>query len=107
MPISKLFLGWKGIGLIIELRPKIQKILKMFEPITLPTAMSVFFLKAATAEVASSGREVPIATIVRPIKDWETPNKAAMAMAPLTIHCPPKVRPTKPKRIRPMDFGKL
>ena len=68
-PISKLDLNLKGIGLIIALIPKIKKILKMFEPTMFPTAISVFFLYAAVADVANSGSDVPRATIVKPIKD--------------------------------------
>jgi hypothetical protein len=37
--------------------------LKIFEPITFPLAMSLFFLIAATTEVTNSGKEVPAATI--------------------------------------------
>lgn len=44
---------------------KIKNTLKILDPITLPKAISEFFLNAATAEVANSGREVPKATIVR------------------------------------------
>ena len=47
--------------------PKTRSTLKILEPMILPTARSDFFLKAATAEVASSGKEVPAARIVRPI----------------------------------------
>ena len=44
-----------------------KKMLKMLEPMTLPTAMSQFFFTVATTEVANSGNEVPAATIVSPI----------------------------------------
>jgi hypothetical protein len=58
----------KGNGLMIALIPRIKKILNIFEPTIFPTAISAFFLKAAMVEVTSSGREVPIATTVNPIK---------------------------------------
>ena len=58
-----------GKGRITALTPRIQNVLNMFEPITLPMAMSACFLYAATAEVASSGNEVPMATTVKPIRD--------------------------------------
>ena len=46
---------------------KIKKILKMLEPITLPTAISLSPFFAAIIEVTNSGNEVPKATIVKPI----------------------------------------
>lgn len=56
------------IGIIIELIPKIQKILKILLPTTFPTAKSTSFFNAAIIEVTSSGSEVPTATIVKDIK---------------------------------------
>ncbi len=41
----------------------------MLDPTTLPNAISEFFLNAATTEVASSGNEVPNATMVNPMID--------------------------------------
>ncbi len=38
--------------------------MKIFEPITFPIAMSLFFFKAATMDVTSSGSEVPAAIII-------------------------------------------
>ncbi len=55
------------IGDIIEVIANIKNILKIFEPMMFPTAISDFPLYAATAEVASSGRDVPIASMVNPI----------------------------------------
>ena len=68
-PMSPLLLGLNGNGLIKELNPKTKKMLKMLEPMTLPTAISGFLLYAATADVASSGSDVPTATTVRPMSD--------------------------------------
>lgn len=42
-------------------------------------AISGFFFKAATMEVASSGNEVPPATSVRPMMDSLTPQSAGYA----------------------------
>jgi hypothetical protein len=67
----------KGKGLIRELTPSTKRILKIFDPITLPTAISTFFLYAATTDVASSGSYVPTATIVSPIRLWLIPILAA------------------------------
>ncbi len=55
------------IGLTKLLTERIRKMLKMLEPMMLPTAMSQFFFTVATTEVANSGNEVPAATIVSPI----------------------------------------
>ena len=51
-------------GEIVEAKPIINKILKIFDPITFPMAISVSSFFVATTEVTSSGREVPTATIV-------------------------------------------
>ena len=56
------------IGSIVADNPKIRRILKIFEPITLPTAISLSPFFAAIIEVTNSGSDVPKATIVRPIK---------------------------------------
>ena len=55
------------IGLTIAVAPRIAKILKIFEPMALPMAISFSPLHVATTEAASSGSEVPIATTVNPI----------------------------------------
>ena len=57
--------------------PRIRSWLSKLLPITLPIARSVLPLKAAIIEVTSSGRDVPVATIVRPIMISFTPNKEA------------------------------
>ena len=50
-----------------------------------PMAMSGLRFFMATIDVASSGRDVPIATIVRPIVVSDKPANAAMAILPVTI----------------------
>ncbi len=75
---------------MMELTPKTRKTLKMFEPITLPTARSAFLLKAAVAEVTNSGNDVPIATMLSPIKDSDRPKDFAIITLPSTIQSPPK-----------------
>ena len=79
--------------------PKINKILKILEPIALPKAkpLSPFFV--ATIEVTSSGREVPIATIVSPMKFSLTPKFLAIIQAWSTTCCPPKITKANPKTI--------
>tara|TARA_B100001765_G_C19292706_1_gene245101 strand:+ start:257 stop:595 length:339 start_codon:yes stop_codon:yes gene_type:complete len=56
-----------SIGLIIETRPKTDKILNKFDPIILPIEIALSRRNAATTDVASSGNEVPNATIDMPI----------------------------------------
>ena len=53
----------------------------------------------ATIEVTSSGRDVPIATIVRPMKFWLTPKLAAMIQALSTTRLPPNITAIRPPAI--------
>jgi hypothetical protein len=55
--------------------------LKVLLPTTLPTAMSRSPLTAAITEVATSGIEVPAATMVRPITTSLTPSALANTTA--------------------------
>lgn len=65
------------IGLIVAAEPKTRVKLTRLLPIASPIAREYsFFLKAAMA-VESSGREVPIATKVEPIKLLEKPAVSA------------------------------
>lgn len=61
-----------AIGLIAAVSHPTHKILKIFEPIIFQIAISVCFLSAAITDVASSGTDVPIATILAPISTVET-----------------------------------
>jgi hypothetical protein len=67
--MSEFELVLKGSGDIIELIHNIQNILKMFDQITFHIAISLCFFIAATAEVASSGSDVHIATTVNHMRD--------------------------------------
>ena len=78
-----------GIAVMLALQPNTKNTLKRLEPITLPTAISGFFFRAATTEVANSGSEVPPATKVKPMTDSLIPKLRAMPEAPSTKHCPP------------------
>ena len=48
--------------------PRIKRILNIFEPIAFHRASALSPFRVATMEVTSTGSDVPIATIVRPIK---------------------------------------
>ena len=56
--------------------PRINRILKRFDPTALPSARPLSPFLVATIEVTSSGREVPMAMMVNPIKFWLTPKFA-------------------------------
>ena len=55
--------------------PATQQILRISAPIMFPTAMAPCFLRAATIQVATSGIEVPNATMVRAIIASGMPNE--------------------------------
>ena len=60
-------------------RPATTSRLKMFEPTTLPTAISLAPWIAAVTLTASSGADVPKATMVRPTSKGDTPSRRASA----------------------------
>ena len=74
-----------AIGVISEEAPTINKILNMLLPMIFPMAISAFPFLAAFTEVTSSGREVPRATIVRPINRSLKPMIFASSVAELTV----------------------
>ena len=77
------------IGLIADAIPSTISMLNTFEPIALPSAISTSFFLAATIEVTSSGRDVPIETIVSPISVWLIPRSLAILEAASTVISPP------------------
>ncbi len=87
------------IGVIIALSPSIKKILAIFDPVTFAIAISVLPCRLAVTETMSSGRLVPIATMVRPMIACEILNRLAMLTAPSTRILPPKVRSHSPPAI--------
>ena len=72
------------IGAIIAAIPTTMSVLNRFDPIMLPMARSFSPLRAAAMELASSGSEVPTATMVRPISKSLTPRARAISTAPHT-----------------------
>ena len=54
-------------GEIVADIPRIKRILKIFDPIALPSARPLSPFLVATMDVTSSGSDVPIAMIVSPI----------------------------------------
>ena len=75
----------------------------MLLPTTFPTAMSLCPRMLAMMEVATSGREVPAATTVRPITSSLIPNARAISDAPFTIQRPPSTSSASPTTTRTSD----
>ena len=69
---------------MIAERARMTAMLNMFEPMILPKASEVEPLRALTILTTNSGLDVPKATMVRPIKNGDTPNKKAIFEAPST-----------------------
>ena len=70
------------IGATIAAQPTMNSALKMFDPTTLPTAMSGVPFRADTRLTNSSGADVPAATMVSPITISGTFIRRASAEAP-------------------------
>ena len=87
-------------GEIIAVIPKMPKILKILDPITLPRAMSSSCLIAATMLVASSGKLVPAATIVNPIIASGMLQSFAMKTAPARKAFAPVINPINPRTVK-------
>ena len=96
----------RGIALIALLAPSTNKILKMFEPITFPIInwFSPFF--KAVSEVTNSGKEVPIATIVKPTNVSLIPKAIAIDEALSTTKSPPITIPASPIKMKIMQTWK-
>lgn len=105
MPISIKLFVCSCIGLITADTPRIQNILKIFDPTIFPMAISFCPLRAATIEVTSSGSDVPTATIVRPITRSGIPKSVAIVIDPSTNIFPHTKSPPSPRRIKPIDFA--
>lgn len=88
---SRLVIPVRCNGVMDALHPSTKNTLNRLLPTTLPMAISGFFFKAATMDVASSGRDVPPATSVSPITDSLTPRLRAMPLAPSTKKLPPAI----------------
>src|SRR6187551_1148975 len=85
-----------GIGDTNPEIPNTHKILKILLPTTLPTAISRSPLTVATTEVTTSGKEVPAATIVKPITASLTPHAVASSTALCTNQRAPNTNNVNP-----------
>ena len=86
-------------GLIAVEAPNIRSKLNILDPNTFPKAISFSPFKAATTDVTSSGRDVPIATIVRPTSFSLMFKDKAIAVAESTTKLPPITIPAIPTNI--------
>ena len=77
-------------GFIKRISAKMPTILYTFDPKIVPTARLDCFLKAATMPVASSGRDVPKATKVKPIIVSEILKEIASFWDPMIKYFDPK-----------------
>ena len=77
-------------------RPSTIQMLKMLEPMMLPTRSSFSPRLAAVMVVTSSGNDVPSATIVSAIIRSDTPIADAMVEAESTTNWLPMTTPTRP-----------
>ena len=98
--------GLKSIGDIIEETPRTAPMLNVFEPMTLPIVIPTSFLITEMIEAVSSGRLVPIATIVTDMTFSEIPRLLAMTDAPSTIWSEPKASPAS-EAMRMITFSHI
>ena len=101
---------WILVGLIIPAKPSTPRRLNKSLPSKFPIAIPCFSLNAAVNDVASSGAEVPAATIVTAITQSYTPKVRARLDACSTIKCPPNTIENNPTinhtyDRRSADFG--
>ena len=76
--------------------PKTKTIFIILEPTILPITRPVSPCLAAVSDAASSGNEVPSATMDIPITMEETPRTSAIPFAPSTKNMAPTANPTMP-----------
>ena len=85
-----------SVGFIIPTVPKTRNKLKIFDPMILPSAISDSPRITARQEEAISGRDVPIAMIVRPIMRSLMPSICASLIAEYTRSCDAEISSMSP-----------
>ena len=80
--LLKISVSSTTIGLIIEVIPNTEPILKIFDPIKFPKEIHFSFFTIARRDVANSGILVPTATIETEITASLTPTCSAKLIAP-------------------------
>lgn len=91
--------GAAWIGVRLEVAPRMNMMLNRQDPTALPNAIPESPFWAATMDVISSGREVPIATIVRPTSVSLMPRERAIRLALSTTRLPPQMIAIRPPTI--------
>ena len=91
-PCVKRQVGWRFNGVITDEIPIIHKILNISDHTTLPTHISYFFFMIAASVAATSGSDVPAATIVAQIAHSDTQNDCAINTAALTTKSEDRTR---------------
>ena len=89
--------------MISAVTPRMPSTLKMLDPTMLPIAISDCRRKAAIIDVASSGRDVPTATMVRQIDASVTPKPRAIDTDSSTKNHAPNIKVTSPATIHNPD----
>ena len=87
---------WAATLETTPVRPKINNILKILDPSTLPITIPLSPFLSADTDAASSGKEVPIAKIVRPTSFSLIPHFIAIKLAPPATSSEPMIIPIKP-----------
>jgi hypothetical protein len=82
-------------GFIIAEIPRINRILKILLPRTLPKEILDIPIRLDWTLTANSGELVPKATTVKPTIRGDIPNKCAIREAPLTKNVAPAINPIK------------
>ena len=93
---ERMVLRCTGRSQIRAVIPRMSSILAMLLPNTLPVAKPELPSMLAITPMMSSGREVPMETMVNPMIISEMPNREATAVAPFTNHSAPLMSNTKP-----------
>ena len=96
-----------SIGLTRETIPITESKLNKFDPTILPIEIACSLRKDAITEVASSGSDVPKATIVIPITISLIPKYRAISIAPFTNRFAPKESSVMPEIINIKSIRKL
>ena len=98
--------GTRNLPLVekIAAAPIIPKVLNIFEPITFPIATPAWPLFTAINDAAISGKDVPIAIIVRPINVSGTPRIEEILTAEYTTASAEMINKIIPKKIKKIDF---
>ena len=84
------------MGATMAATPVMSRVLKMFDPTTLPTARSAVPFNADTRLTQNSGADVPTATMVRPMTICGMLMRSASATAPSVRRSAPQSTSTMP-----------